>query len=574
MLNTRICLALAVLISPVAALSQNAKPASANSTLRITSRIVYVDVVVRDRASHIVRGLTEKDFHLLEGGKPQTVVYFADHTHDFSAPVEVPPSKTEFSNVGPVSNSVNIVLMDFWNTATQDQPYARKQMIRFLEALPPGHQTALFVLGGRLRMLQNFTGNTDRLVAAAKAMELKPSVMRTTGEQQQEADLVTSFIEAMGRSASPNNAAADGLSLQGGDETQRAMDITREALSEIAAAVSGYPGRKNLYWLADQFPLFGGPALEIHELADDVAAFNTSAQAPPAKMAGLPEPLSPQDIAEANQGLANAQIAIYPILLTGVDASGMEAEARGITNPQQLFTYRTQLHTMMDNLAYTTGGQAYYGTNDFAGALRKGFDDGSSYYTLAYVPQNGNWNGAFRKIKIEMAAHGYSLSYRRGYFATRDNSVPEDPAKELNAALQPATPESTMLRLRSKIVMPDKQHPYLTVDTAVDPAGIDLTTDAAGVRHGKLLVLLVAMSAGAVPKNGGKGIAPPDSPPQTSGTLHLDFTPDEYRSVLKTGIQFGLKLPLNPGNYRLRLGVTDLNNNRIGTLDMPVQVDR
>jgi len=569
MIILRTCLAFAVAVGPITALSQNAQPLNANTALQVTSRIVYVDVVPRDGAGRVIRGLTAKDFHVSEDGKAQKIAFFADHSNDFSAVSAAPGNGLDFSNVGPVSNSVNIVLMDFWNTATQDQPYARKQMIRFLESLPPGHQTALFVLGGRLRMLQNFTGSTDRLVAAAKAMELKPSVMRTTGEQQQESDMVSEFEQAVGRSASPYNAAADGLSLQGGDEMQRSMDITREALSEIAAAVSGYPGRKNLYWLADQFPLFGGPALEIHELADDVAAFNTSASAPEGKMSGLPEPLSTQDIAEANQGLADAQIAVYPILLTGVDASGMGAEARGITSTDQRFTYKSQLHSMMNNLAYTTGGQAFYGTNDFANALRKAFDDGSSYYTMAYIPQNGKWNGKFRKIKVSVAKDSawagreVSLSYRRGYYASGAVATEVNPADELDAALQPAKPESTMLRLRSSLVVPDKQSPYLLVKAGINPEGVDFTTDAHGIRHGKLLVLLVALN---------QGTAQQKEPPQASGALNLDFTPEQYRAVLKTGIEFALPMKLKPGSYRLRMGVTDMNNHRVGTLDMPVTV--
>src|SRR6185437_9276703 len=226
MIILRTCLAFAVAVGPITALSQNAQPLKANTALQVTSRIVYVDVVARDGAGRVIRGLTAKDFHVSEDGKAQKIAFFADHSNDFSAVSAAPGNGLDFSNVGPVSNSVNIVLMDFWNTATQDQPYARKQMIRFLESLPPGHQTALFVLGGRLRMLQNFTGSTDKLVAAAKAMELKPSVMRTTGEQQQESDFVTEFEKATGPSASPYNAAADGLSLHGGDEMQRSMDIT------------------------------------------------------------------------------------------------------------------------------------------------------------------------------------------------------------------------------------------------------------------------------------------------------------------------------------------------------------
>lgn len=568
MLISRTCLSLAVLTLPLAALSQNGKPASANSTLQITSRIVYVDVVVRDSAGNVVRGLTGQDFKIQEDGKPQNISFFADHTHDAAMPVTAQVNKLDFSNVGPVSNSVNIILFDFSNTATLDTLYARKQMVRFLEALPPGHQTALFVLGKRLYMLQNFTESTDRLVAAAKAMQLKTSVVNTMGVQQQESDFVSAFNDAVGpRNPSGMSVAADGQLLEAGDETQQSIDMTREALNEIAAAVSGYPGRKNLYWLADQFPLYGGPALEIHELASDITNnwMNT------------------QDIAGANQGLADAQISVYPILLKGVDASGMGVEARGMTGmggvarngvttledgtPEgQLgapFFARSALITMMNNLAHATGGQAFYGTNDFAGALRKGFEDGSNYYTLAYSPQNAKWNGAFRKIKVQLAAKGYSLSYRQGYYATDASTIQPDPARELNAALQPAAPETTMLRLRSSVALPDKGNPFLVVKTGVSLDGVELSTDPAGVRHGKLLVLLVALN---------EDKAQPARPPQASGVLRLDFTPDQYRTVLKSGIEFALRLPLKPGSYRIRLGVADMNNHRLGTLDMPVTV--
>jgi len=75
---------------------------------------------------------------------------------------------------------------------------------------------------------------------------------------------------------------------------QHAIDITQEALREIAAAVSGYPGRKNLYWLADRFPLYGGPTLEIHELSAAITGSNALRSAP------IPGVMSTQDIAEVN----------------------------------------------------------------------------------------------------------------------------------------------------------------------------------------------------------------------------------------------------------------------------------
>jgi VWFA-related protein len=537
-----------VLLCPAAVLAQTPR----RDTIQVTSRIVYVDVVVRDHAGHIVRGLTESDFRIFENGKPQTITYFVDHTRDttVSIPAKAEGSGLEFSNVGGESQSANIILFDFFNTASQDQLYARKQMIRFLEELPPGKRTALFVLGWRLKMLQNFTGSTDRLLAAAKAMKFESSTMQTAGEQQQDSDMAAAFAAAMGGSPSGQNPVADGNAFAAAENAQHAADVTQTALNEISAAVSGYPGRKNLYWLADTFPLYGGPALEINDMANAMSNYS----------------MSTQDMAAANRAEANGQIAIYPISLLGLDASGMGAEARGMTSASQLFTAREAMREMMNNLADTTGGRAYYGTNDFAGALRNGFEDGSSYYSLAYEPQNKKWNGQFRKLAVKLAERGYSLNYRRGYYALPDHPAHVNDAVELNAALQPDTPEITMLLLRAKVQLPDKDHPAVRVDPVIEPANVDFSTDAAGRHHARLLVSLIAL-----PENNPSGKSA-KAPVQTSGTYVVQLDTAAFQKLLSSGMPMHLELRLAPGCYRLRLGVSDMNNHHVGTLDMPIQI--
>ena len=559
MIRTSVAGLLALLLISSPALPQSAV-ASPDTTIQITSRIVYVDVVVRDSSGRIVRGLTEKDFRVLEDGKEQRVDFFRDHTMDRPGSVAADASQREplsFSNVdarGEGASSVNIILFDFFNTAPQDYGYARKQMIHFLEELPPGRQTALFVLGTHLQMLQSFTASTDRLLAAARAMALGSSSVETIGEQQQERDIAAAFTAAAGRSASPHNAAADGIAFSGAASAIEAHDITQTALQQIGAAVSGYPGRKNLFWLGETFPFYGGPVLEINDAEAAVASNN----------------FSTANMADANRAEATAQIAIYPISLMGLDASGMGPEAQGMTGMQQLFTQRQAMHEMLNNLADTTGGHAYYGTNDFAGALQKGFEDGSSYYSLAYRPENHKWNGHYRHISVKLAQRGYSLSYRRGYYAVPDQTAMSANAGDvMTAALQPDTPQDTMLRLKSTVALPDAAHPTVRVDSVIDPGNVDFRTKAQGRRHARLLVTLEALPD-PLPSNAPPGA--PVQPPQTSGMYVVDVDEAAFRKVLAEGMPAHQQIALAPGHYRLRLGVCDLGNRRIGTLDMPVIV--
>ena len=576
---------LAFLLCPAMVLAQ-AGPA--DDTIHVTSRIVYVDVVVHDSSGRLVRGLTQSDFKIFEDGRPQQIDYFVAHNYevaDAHPTPAAPHSKTDFSNVpasGP-AGSVNMILFDMVNTAPADQQYARRQMLDFLKALPPGQQVALFVLSDQLHMFQSFTGSSDMLVAAAKLIDPKNmQLIQSDAEQQRDIDALGRMEDAMGGRdpGASIQALANQLMVENTQTAEIRQRITIEAFADIAHAAAGYPGRKNLFWMSGSFPF---------SIATQ-GQYNLTA---PVQFGTLNLPNAPisdtNAVVDTAKLVANSQIAVYPISALGLEVGGVGAELSGSATASlsgsspvasgpdgsnnvkhtlgdtlgQQFSNRSALHGTMNDIAYQTGGEAVFGSNDLAGALRRTLEDGSNYYTLAYRPENHDWDSKFRKIKVELSKPGCSLTYRRGYFAFPDEITIADTAQELNTALQPEAPESTLLLLRGKVQFPDAQNPDVHVITTVDPRGIEFTTDAAGHRQARLLVLLVALNDGPTQ---------PDSPPQTSGSIKIDLDPQQYADALKEGISFQQKLALSPGKYRLRLGVSDMNNHRLGTLDMPVVI--
>jgi len=533
------------------AIAQSASPAP--STIQVTSRIVYVDVTVRDSAGNIVHDLTQNDFHVFEDGKPQQIDYFTEHIYNPAVPVAKPFSNLSFSNTGMPgqSNAATVLLFDLLNTSTPDQLTARGQMLKFLQALPPGHRVSLFTLTDKLQMIQSFTGSPELLAAAAEM--LKPvdrGHMPSREQVEQDTDVAQEFDRQAGGGGRTvgHSAMDDNVQTQESDLGLRTYS-TLAALTQLARMMSPDQGRKNLFWVSESFPI----------------ALNT------AKGSWAQTLLV--DARRMTNVLANARIAVYPVSVLGMDAgTSLVAFSDSIApdpvqeSPTQ-FMGRGNLKSIMDEIADQTGGQAIVGTNDLAGAMRRDLDDGSNYYTLAYQPQNKKWNKQFRNIRVELTQKGDTLSYRRGYFAYPDNAPAQNPVQQLNVALQPEMPESAMLALKSRVELPDAQHSSILVHSVLDAATLNLVSTPDGNRHGQLLVMLVAFK-----DDTGKAGTQPIAPPQTSGVLNLDFTPVQYQSILKNGIAFTQQLQLPPGRYRLRLGVSDLTSQRLGTLDMPITI--
>ena len=87
-------------------------------------------------------------------------------------------------------------------------------------------------------------------------------------------------------------------------------------------------------------------------------------------------------------------------------------------------TFMTQTmeeHGSMQEIAEQTGGTAYINNNDLKDAVTSAVENGASYYTLAFAPGGKKLDGHFRRIQVKLDKGGYTLSYRRGYFADPTN---------------------------------------------------------------------------------------------------------------------------------------------------------
>jgi len=151
-------------------------------------------------------------------------------------------------------------------------------LVKYLDSNPAIQPTAVFGMGGKLTMLHDFTTDTKAL---------REVVAHYRGEGP-------THIETVYAAASPFQQRG---SFQGGGP--HAREITAKSMLFLAHALAGYPGRKNLIWLSDGFPISLFPELNTGEGVMQIEDYS---------------PLA----ARIADELMNAQVALYPIDAAGV----------------------------------------------------------------------------------------------------------------------------------------------------------------------------------------------------------------------------------------------------------------
>jgi hypothetical protein len=228
---------------------------------------------------------------------------------------------------------------------------------------------------------------------------------------------------------------------------------------------------------------------------------------------------------------------------------------------------------------------------------------GSNYYTLTYTPSNTNWHGDFRKIEVKLARQGYTLAYRRGYFADDPDSpknivaaaaatpagkpesktpLASDNGRLVRAAMLHGAPGSTEILYKVR-VLPTRDVEDLVADgNVLSPFGLK----KASGRFRRYVVDFDAdakdMLFPAKPEGGGFDCKVEfviqvyqQSDGQlvntVSNTLEATLSLAQRNKLIHSGFPFHeeVSVPLN-GDYSIRVGIHDVNSDRIGAVEIPV----
>ncbi|HEV8494506.1 MAG TPA: VWA domain-containing protein, partial [Candidatus Angelobacter sp.] len=339
------------------------------------------------------------------------------------------------------------------------------------------------------------------------------------------------------------------------------VPLTLDALNSLGRYLAGYPGRKNLVWVSETFP--------FSIVLDKITSQNNRDFS--------------REVAATGSLLSNAQIAIYPVdakALGGNSDFSVGKDPNPIGNPATISTTlndeagkvmnreaedRMASRSTMNDLAEKTGGKAYYNTNNIENAVRRSIEDGSTYYTLGYYPENKTWDGKFRRITLKVARPGVKLHYRAGYYAVEPESYARldqaEKTSELAKAMSLDFPASTALLFQAMVVPPSSTTGNkVLVNYAVDPRGLTFDLGNDGLQHASVDCAVIVYSANGEPVK------------SLSNTMIAALKPEEYQRVQQKSFPCRQIFDLAPGEYLFRLGVRDGHTGTLGTLNAPVTI--
>jgi VWFA-related protein len=512
--------------------------------VKANTRLVVVDVVVTDSKGQPVPDLKVEDFNLLEDGRHQTISSFSFQRPASDQGAPSTPSGMITNAPRFKATSLNVILEDVLNGESISHAYAQDRLIQFLKTDPAIQPTAVFVLEKNgMRMLRDFTTDT-RSLSETLARFVPQGIARVSG-----VDVSASVFSTKGAFHSD----------------ERSIQVTLHALSLLAQTLAGYPGRKNLIWISEGFPVnlkadgltqtpfphpaagSGNPAQIARQTESAATSGNYTMPTVPADTIGNPQGGAPvnsgqdyaSELARTANALMNAHVALYPI----------DSASLGQTD-------RLSSQNNMRDLADRTGGKPFYNRNDLETGIRESVDDGATYYTLAYYPDNKAWDGRFREIDVKSLRPGVQLRFRHGYYALDPDSTGKTSLKRgtesLGLALGPDTPGVTSVLFLAGFASAQSK---LTVNFAIDLHTISFEQKNDGLEHASVTCVVWAY--------------PDKGKPITSDgiTASAALSPEKLQSQQSIQARFPCSqtLSLKPGKYTLKLGVLDRTSNQIGT---------
>ena len=566
---------------PLHAQDQKQTRSDDQDVVKVTSNLVSLDVIVKDKKGRLVTDLKAEDFTVTENGVPQRITFF-DSTLTTATDV------TQSTNAGassetkppttPSSFPRNIIalVLDGQSTELPNLKHVREGMLKYIrERVSENDSVALFSISGGLQLLQSFTHDKAALIAAVE--KAYDSSVSKTSEARNISENISALRDKIaagppGDTVAPSPAAAaSGSALAEKMIAQRMLEEylqfrsvlsaqqTRPVLAALAAIAEGLrsiPGKKTLVMFSQGF------------VAPESLDWQVQSTVDIANRANVVIYIIDSTGLTGGTPTSGSLVAASP--LAGISGGlDMEQRRRAAAGESVFDISRQEGLNRQQDLLYRisedTGGHFLKNTNDIGAGLERIDTEIRSRYTLAYRSTDTNFDGSFRKVKIEVRRPDTTVVTRAGYYAIPFSQIvpmsPDDKkllANFTNMAANPTLPLSLQLS-----AFRSREGLYLVpLAFEVPPAAIQF--DQKGDKHRLQLDVL-----GVVRAEGEDRILT-----RLGGNFDVALSPEQYESISHDKIFYRQDILLATGSYTVDLIVRDRLSGKVAArrekLELPL----
>src|SRR6266566_2475751 len=506
--------------------------------IQVSSELVLVNVVARDKKGNLVRDLKKGDFTLLEDGKKQEIATFDFENVDELATAG--PAEAAVSGVAGAAllsarkqaepsldaRDRRLILLFFDFSAMDPEQIDRSvdAAKKFVDTkMQPADLMALVSLATNMRVDLDFTDDKTKLLVALTAYN--------SGQGQ-------GFEN--GSTGSAEGAAETSGAFSADDTDFNTFNADRKllALQSLMQALGKLPQKKSLIYFSNGISQSG---------ADNQSALRATTAA-----------------------AVKANVSIYSMDIRGLQTfpPGGEAQSASL-HGQSTYSGAAVLNDVSGNaasqdtlstLSSDTGGKAFFDSNDFGAVFSQVQKDSSAYYVLGFTSNNRARDGRFRRLRVQVKRPNVKLDHRSGYYADRDFEHMNRAGREqqLEDELASDLPQTDVIvyagaahfrqddahyYLAVSLVIPGSQIPFVS-EKDKDNATIDIIGE---VREGG------KMSVGHL-----------------RDTVKLAV--DQGQQVRSKNVQYNTGFVLPPGSFHLKFIVRENQTGRIGSFETDVQI--
>jgi VWFA-related protein len=539
---TTYLLQLTVLVTVITSLAAQ-QPGS--GVLKVTSRLVQVNVIVQDKHGNPVSDLTREDFILTDNGRPQSLSVFSVEAPGRAAVDAASTGAALIVNNRTLSASANpktvtVLFFDALNIkSVADAQFGKRELVKFLRTVQPGDPVALYSLNGpNVQVLHDFTDDTRSLIQ---------SVQGGSGTHG------STYGSAM--DAWLNEAGNSGHAVL----RSTATEWTLGALEDVAHHLAGVPGRKNLVWVSSAFPI---------RIGQNPRSISRCVMSPPESPRTAEANSGVQDFSERENRVGRlfteAQVAVYPVDPAGLQTDKALDASRVNIRPQSALKHMAvssgsgpRIDSML-LLAKDTGGLAFYDSNDVAANIRSAADDAREAYTLGFYPPETAWDGKYHDLKVKVKRADLVVRARQGYLASTP-AIESGPDRAQALQLAVASPlEGAAIGLQVQVQSNPLTWYGQKVVVEIDPH--DLRFEARDGRMRSEVDLMFAQQT-----SDGRTIQ------SERKTFHYALPLDSDRDSLAQSVNLEKQLTIQPQATRVRIVVRDASTGAVGSVSIPVK---